>query len=570
MKRLTIDDYEKLKPYLELSTFEGYNYDFTTLMMWNEVYKTEYEIHENFMIILHTFRNMRFFIMPFCKKQYINDAIVYMVDYARSHDFEFQVDSVSPQCRKYIQEVFNDTFLYVKTPSYYDYVYERSNLVSLSGKKMQKRRNHYNGFIKDNHNYAYKNYDDEDFDNVMAFYDIWSLDHPEILDDAKEKSGIITLLKNRDILGVKAGCIYIDDILVAFTIASLLKNDMIHIHVEKAKKDVRGLYVAINKLFLESNFQDTTYVNREEDMGNPSLRKAKQAMHPIKQIEKQWITKKKVDISIADDKDFEDIKELWKANFLDESESSTEYYFTEKYYEKGNKVYVAKVDSTLVATLQIRPFTMQDGEVVYFIFGVATNENYQRNGIFKNLMNFVLNEKQYIGKRIFLQAYHPEIYQQFGFKKQYFHNIIDVDVKSFIGKYSVTNDYRIDDLVSLYNEYTKHFKGSRTRDIDYYKLLTEKQLEAFNQSIATVYKDNELRCYGVYSVNDDKINFSEVIYKSKDDVINLLSAFKEYNEHTITVDTKLKLDGNISKHCTMMTNDTDTLEEDKMYINEVY
>ena len=67
----------------------------------------------------------------------------------------------------------------------------------------------------------------------------------------------------------------------AFNITSLVSHDTIQIHVEKANKQIRGLYIAILKLFLETLDDEVLYVNREDDMGLPELRKAKTDMQPI-------------------------------------------------------------------------------------------------------------------------------------------------------------------------------------------------------------------------------------------------------------------------------------------------
>ena len=68
--------------------------------------------------------------------------------------------------------------------------------------------------------------------------------------------------------------------------------------------------------------------------------------------------------------------------------------------------------------MQIVPYTivLDNQEIkAYFILGVATNKNYQKQGMMKKLMNYVLNLPKYAGQKILLQAYMPEIYYNFGF-----------------------------------------------------------------------------------------------------------------------------------------------------------
>ncbi len=61
------------------------------------------------------------------------------------------------------------------------------------------------------------------------------------------------------------------------------------IHIEKANPDIRGLYPFINQQFLVNEFSQVEFVNREEDLGIPGLRKAKLSYHPIRFVEKYTV-----------------------------------------------------------------------------------------------------------------------------------------------------------------------------------------------------------------------------------------------------------------------------------------
>ena len=55
--------------------------------------------------------------------------------------------------------------------------------------------------------------------------------------------------------------------------------------MEKAERDIRGSYVAINQGFVSNEWSNMTYINRQEDLGIEGLRKAKESYHPCKMIE---------------------------------------------------------------------------------------------------------------------------------------------------------------------------------------------------------------------------------------------------------------------------------------------
>ncbi|HEY3424788.1 MAG TPA: phosphatidylglycerol lysyltransferase domain-containing protein, partial [Negativicutes bacterium] len=62
--------------------------------------------------------------------------------------------------------------------------------------------------------------------------------------------------------------------------------------VEKGNPDIKGIYAVINQEFCRENWQQFTYINREEDMGIEGLRKAKESYQPVKMIEKLNVTVK--------------------------------------------------------------------------------------------------------------------------------------------------------------------------------------------------------------------------------------------------------------------------------------
>ena len=92
---------------------------------------------------------------------------------------------------------------------------------------------------------------------------------------------------------VKIGGVFIDGQLEAFTMGTYNEaKKMAVIHVEKANPEIRGLYAYINQKFLQEEFPDAELVNREDDVGLPGLRKAKESYHPLFMARKFHIREK--------------------------------------------------------------------------------------------------------------------------------------------------------------------------------------------------------------------------------------------------------------------------------------
>ena len=58
------------------------------------------------------------------------------------------------------------------------------------------------------------------------------------------------------------------------------------IHFEKGDTQYKGIYQAINQMFLAHEGNGFTLVNREQDLNDEGLRKAKLSYNPVKFLQK--------------------------------------------------------------------------------------------------------------------------------------------------------------------------------------------------------------------------------------------------------------------------------------------
>ena len=78
--------------------------------------------------------------------------------------------------------------------------------------------------------------------------------------------------------------------MVAYTLAEPVDEETVAIRFEKASPHFRDAYQAVNRLFLERACGGFTWVNREEDMGDPGMREAKMSYRPDRFVEKAAVT----------------------------------------------------------------------------------------------------------------------------------------------------------------------------------------------------------------------------------------------------------------------------------------
>ena len=165
----------------------------------------------------------------------------------------------------------------------WDYLYSAGDLIELKGNRFHKKRNLLNQFTR-KHNYTYVHFGPELIEPAMAMQADWcdwrDCESSEIL--AAENRAVLKVFMNWDkLVGLTGGAILVDDMIVAYTVAEKLNSDTILIHYEKGCPDYRGVYQAINQMFLAHLSEDYKWVNREQDLGEEGLRKAKLSYNPV-------------------------------------------------------------------------------------------------------------------------------------------------------------------------------------------------------------------------------------------------------------------------------------------------
>ena len=170
-----------------------------------------------------------------------------------------------------------------------EYVYLRSDLVDLPGKKFHSKRNHLGKFLKDTP-YEWQELTPDLLTQCLTICGHWMQDHEGDGDvDRCEVDAVREAVSNLDALGLVGALVCVDGRPAAFTVGERFRPDMALIHLEKADPSIPGIYAFINQQFIHRQFHDVQFVNREEDMGIPGLRKAKESYYPHHLVNKYRI-----------------------------------------------------------------------------------------------------------------------------------------------------------------------------------------------------------------------------------------------------------------------------------------
>jgi hypothetical protein len=174
----------------------------------------------------------------------------------------------------------------------WDYLYRVTDLIELKGKRYHKKKNLLNQFNR-KYDSIYLPFGADMVEQAMAMQTDWctwrDCESSDIL--SAENRAIFRILKEwRQLAGLFGGALMVDGSMVAYTMAEALTPDMLLIHFEKGDTQYKGIYQAINQKFLENSAADYTFVNREQDLNDEGLRKAKLSYHPEDYLRKFRVT----------------------------------------------------------------------------------------------------------------------------------------------------------------------------------------------------------------------------------------------------------------------------------------
>jgi hypothetical protein len=174
----------------------------------------------------------------------------------------------------------------------WDYLYNVSDLIDLRGNRYHKKKNLLNQFNR-NYGFTYLPFGADLVEQAMGMQADWctwrDCESSDLL--ASENRAIFRTLKEwRRLAGLFGGALMVDGAMVAYTLAEALTPDMLIIHFEKGDTRYKGIYQAINQHFLANSAGGYTRVNREQDLNDEGLRKAKLSYHPIDYLQKFRVT----------------------------------------------------------------------------------------------------------------------------------------------------------------------------------------------------------------------------------------------------------------------------------------
>lgn len=169
----------------------------------------------------------------------------------------------------------------------HDYLYLRSDLAELPGNRYHKKKNRVN-YFSSRHSYIVERYTSGHLKGALELLEAWAASRQESasLSLRHEIKATAEGLERAGDLGLDGVVVMVGGGVKAFALGERLNSVTSVCHFEKGDPFLEGVSQLVDREFNRICFTDCTHVNREQDLGEPNLRRAKLSYHPVEMVEK--------------------------------------------------------------------------------------------------------------------------------------------------------------------------------------------------------------------------------------------------------------------------------------------
>lgn len=289
-RKISHSDMPLIMSYFNRQTARTTDFSLGGILMWVDVFNYEFCIYEDTLFIKGVVEDdfsKPAFSIPLGRMS-MRQCVRLLKEYCREQGITLEFSAVPVTALEELKALKPSQI--TELEDWADYLYDAEALAYLKGKKLSKKRNHVNRFMADYHDHQLVEMNPSNAVMALEFmneYDKEGDDTPMAIIERRQTRCLIQeFIANPD--GMFGAMLMVAGKVVAFTLADIV-GDTLFIHVEKALREVNGSYEAINTLFARHMLTlhpELRYINREDDSGDPGLRKAKESYHPLTKLRK--------------------------------------------------------------------------------------------------------------------------------------------------------------------------------------------------------------------------------------------------------------------------------------------
>lgn len=268
------------------------DFNFTSMWCWNIENEITISLLNNNLIVKFSDYITRKNFYSFLGINLINETIEKLIQFAKKKGEKSELRLIGEAIALQID---TNKFVVKEDPDNFDYILLISSLITYSGNSLRGKRNFVHRFNK-----LYRAetilldiFEPDNKKNILERFFIWADQKNLSIDETRnEFTAISRLLDKRleaQLLGVG---VFVDKKLVGFSISEVVDSEYALLHFEKCDF---ASYVGVYPYVMQKTAdvlirKGCRYLNYEQDLGMPGLRKAKLSYSPFKMLKKQVIT----------------------------------------------------------------------------------------------------------------------------------------------------------------------------------------------------------------------------------------------------------------------------------------
>ena len=286
-------DMDAIRRFLRCSRSRTCDYTLGGIYMWTDYFKYEYCIADSTLFLKGVAENdvsREAFMMPVGSLPPA-EAVGRVLCYCRERGVTPLFSAVPEERLAEIASASGAGAHVEELRDWADYLYRIEDLATLAGKAYSKKRNHVNRFMTDNPDWELEPLSADRLDETLVFLDYAdrTAEKTDPVLAEYERRECEEVLRNFALYPFEGAILRGQNgKIAAFTVAETM-GDTLYVHIEKMDHGVSGAGETINKLFAAEMLRRRpwlSYVNREEDAGDPGLRYAKESYHPSAMLRK--------------------------------------------------------------------------------------------------------------------------------------------------------------------------------------------------------------------------------------------------------------------------------------------
>lgn len=282
-KLLELKDIDQISKHIKKSNPRICELSPTNLLIWKDFDNPKLTfINQNPCIHITPHNEAPYFLEPLG-----NHKIIETVETCLKHS-----GKISRVSEGFIQSLPHHQYHIKCLRNQFDYIYHIKTLAELKGKKFDGKRNHLKNFKRRHPDYEYVPLNPGLKNGCLELFEEWFALRKESryfpkLAYTSQKAAIEKAFAYYDKLAFKGGALLIDGKIKGFILGSPLNNETVSVHFQYGHPALRGIFQALLWEACNKTFAPFTYINLEQDLGIPGLRKAKLSYYPLR-LEKKF------------------------------------------------------------------------------------------------------------------------------------------------------------------------------------------------------------------------------------------------------------------------------------------